>query len=193
MTDDEDAHADYRDTCPAKKSHLFAEEQQSENGNHEIGKRRGRLYVTVVRPGEHKHVGNEKGKQACNSEPDVAGSKNPKQNVKKLLGLPVARGADVFHSFAEQHIAERGKKSNEKKENIGFQVQAWRIFHAILMLLPRETPVLFLELSLFILLDVGLVSKALKGEIVRFLLFFCFATELFRRRVCGGIPAQGVQ
>lgn len=50
------------------------------------------------------------------------------------------------------------------------------------------------KLALIILLDVGRVSKALKGEIVRFLLFFCFAMKGFNEPVMrGGISAQGVQ
>lgn len=45
-----------------------------------------------------------------------------------------------------------------------------------------------------ILLDVRLVSKALKGEIVRFLLFFCFAMKhLNKWAQRPGISAQGVQ
>lgn len=50
------------------------------------------------------------------------------------------------------------------------------------------------ELALIILLDVGLVSKAVQGEIVRFLLFFCFALKQFSERAMrGGISAQEVQ
>lgn len=52
----------------------------------------------------------------------------------------------------------------------------------------------FLELALTILLDVGLVSKALKGEIGRFLLFFFFAMKQSNERdMRGGVSAQGVQ
>lgn len=131
VTDDEDAYADYGDTGPAKEIYLFTEEQKSKNGDYEVGKGRGRLDITVVRPGEHQHIGDEKGEQAGDSEPDVPGSEDSKQDVKKLSRLPIARGADGFHSFAEQHVAERGKESNKQNENISFQVQTWRIFHAI--------------------------------------------------------------
>ena len=48
--------------------------------------------------------------------------------------------------------------------------------------------------AMIILLDVGLASKAPKREIVRFLLFFCFAIkQLNERAMRGGISAQGVQ
>jgi hypothetical protein len=46
----------------------------------------------------------------------------------------------------------------------------------------------------FILLDVRLVAKALKGEITRFLLFFCFTTkQVCERAKRLSISAQEVQ
>lgn len=130
MTYDEDPNANYGDARPAKQIYLFAEEQKPENGDYEIRKRGGGLNVTIVRPGEDKHVGDKKGQQAGDSEPDVAGSEDSTKDVKELSWLPIARGADVFHSFAEQDITQRGEQSNEENKNVGFQVQAWRIFHA---------------------------------------------------------------
>ena len=131
MTNDDDPQANDGDAGPAKEIYLFTEEQESENGDDEIGKSGRGLNVTVIRPREHQHVGDEKGQQAGDSEPDVAGSEDPKQDVKKPLRPPVARGADGFHSLAEEHITERGKQNNKEKKNVGFQVQTWRIFHAI--------------------------------------------------------------
>lgn len=109
VTNDKDAQANDRNASPAKEIYLFIEKQESENGNHEIGKSGGGLNVTIVCPSEHEHVGDEKRKQAGNSEPNVTGGKNADQNMKKFLRLPLARGADCFHSLAEQHIAERGE------------------------------------------------------------------------------------
>jgi len=131
VTNDEDAQANYGNASPAKEIYFFTEKPKAENGDHEIGKSRSGLNVAVIRPGKHKHVGHEKGKKAGDSKPDVTGRENSNQNVKKLLGLPVPRGADAFHSFAEQHIAERSEKNDEEKKNVSFQVQAWRIFHSI--------------------------------------------------------------
>src|SRR5690349_20865022 len=131
VTNDEDAQANDGDASPAKEIYLFTEEQESENGDDEVGKSGGGLHVTVIRPGEHQHVGDKKSEQAGDSEPNVAGSKNPNQDVREFLRFPVARGADGFHSLAEEHIAERSKQSNKKKKKVSFQVQAWRVFHAI--------------------------------------------------------------
>lgn len=131
VTNDEDAHANDRNASPAKEIYLFTEEQESKNSDYEIGKSGSGLNVTVICPGEHEHVGNEKSEQAGDSEPNVAGSENTKQNVKKLLRLPLAGGPDRSHSFAEEHVTERGKQSDEEKKDVSFQVQAWRIFHAI--------------------------------------------------------------
>src|SRR5215470_17071588 len=131
VTNDEYAQANDGDPRPPKQINLFTEEPESENGDYEIGKCGGGLNITEIRPGEQEHIGNETSQQADDAEPDVAGCQNPKQNVKELAGFPIARGADGFHSFAEQHIAKRGEQSNEEKKNTGFQVQAWRIFHAI--------------------------------------------------------------
>lgn len=131
VTNYEDAQANYGDASPAKEIYFFTEKPKAENGDHEIRKGGSGLNVAVIRPGKHEHVGDEKGKQTGDSEPDVTGCENSNQNVKKLLGFPVARGADAFHSFAEQHIAERGEQNDEEKKNVSFQVQAWRIFHAI--------------------------------------------------------------
>src|SRR5690349_6902270 len=130
VTNYEDAQANDGDAGPAKEIHLLTEEPESEYGDDEVGKSGGGLNITVIRPGEHEYVGDKKSEQAGDAEPDVDGSEDPKQNVKKLLRLPVARGADSLHSFAEKHIAERGKQNDEEKKNVGFQVQAWRIFHA---------------------------------------------------------------
>lgn len=50
------------------------------------------------------------------------------------------------------------------------------------------------KLALLILPDIGHPSKVLKGEIVRFLLFFCFAMKQFNERAMRGIlSAQGVR
>lgn len=100
MTDDEDPNANYGDARPAKQIYLFAEEQKPENGDYEIRKRGGGLNVTIIRPSEYEHVGDEKGEQTGDSEPDVTGGENPNQDVKKLLRRPIARGANGFHSFA---------------------------------------------------------------------------------------------
>lgn len=181
VANDEDAQANDCNARPAEEIYLFAEEQESENSDHEIGKGRSRLDITVIRPGQHEHVGDKKSQQASDSKPDVAGGKNPEQNVEKFLRFPIPRGADRFHSFAEQHIAERGEQHDKEKKDVSFQVQAWRIFHAIGSLLPRQLLVLPLSLGPFILLDVRCVSKAPKGEIVRFLLFFCFRNEMLNR------------
>ena len=131
VTNDEDPQANDGDAGPAKEIYLFTEEQEPENGDDEIGKSGGGLNVTVIRPGEHEHIGDEKSEQAGDAEPDVAGSEDPKQYVKKPLRIPVACGPDGFHALAEEHIAERGKQNNKEKKNVGFQVQTWRIFHAI--------------------------------------------------------------
>ena len=122
MTHNEDANANYGDARPAKQIYLFTEEQEPENGDHEIRKRGCGLNVTIVRPGENEHVGYEKGEQAGDSKPDVAGREDSHQDVKKLARLPVACGADRFHSFAKQDIAERSEQSNEENKNVGFQV-----------------------------------------------------------------------
>ena len=145
VANDEDAHANDGDAGPAKQIYFFTEEQEAENGDHEIGKRGGRLDVTVVRPSEHEHVADKKGQQAGDSEPDVAGGENLDQNVKELPRLPIARGADRLHSLAEQHIAEGGEEDDEEKKNAGFQMQTWRMFHAICDFLPREVLVLLLK------------------------------------------------
>ena len=130
MTDDEDPNANYGDARPAKQIYFFAEEQKAENGDYEIRKRGSGLNVTIIRPSEYEHVGDEKGKQAGDSEPDVTGGEDSHKDVKELSWLPIARGANGFHSFAEQDIAQRSEQSNEENKNVGFQVQAWRIFHA---------------------------------------------------------------
>ena len=58
----------------------------------------------------------------------------------------------------------------------------------------RNVCFVLMKSDCFILLEVRLVSKALKGEIVRFLLFFCFVVKQFQKRaVRGDMPAQGVQ
>jgi len=145
-TDDEDANANYGDARPAKQIYLFSEEQESENGDHQIRKRGRGLNVTIVRPGKNEHVGYEKGKQARDSKPDVDGGEDSNQDVKKRARLPIARGADAFHSFSKQDIAERSEQSNEEDKNVGFQVQTWRFFHAIRGLLPREMVFVFLEM-----------------------------------------------
>lgn len=131
MTDDEDANANHGDARPTKQIYFFAEEQKPENSDYEIRKRGGGLNVTIVRPSEYEHVSDEKGQQAGDSEPDVDGGENSNQDVKKLLRCPIASRAHGFHSFAEQDIAQRSEQSNEENKNVGFQMQAWRIFHAI--------------------------------------------------------------
>lgn len=177
VANDEDPQADYGDTRPAKQIHFFSEEQESENGDDEIGKGRGRLDIAVVSPGEHEHVGDEKSEQAGDPEPDVAGGEDSNQDVKELLRLPIAGGADGFHSFAEQHIAERSKEGDEEKENVGFQVETWRIFHAIRGLLPREVLFVFLKTRPDHLTRCRLLSKALKGEIDRFFAILLLRNE----------------
>src|SRR5215469_9732870 len=109
MTDNEDAKANHNDARPAQQVHSLAKEKQPKNGHHRIGKSGSGLNVTVVRPGQDQHVGHEKGEQAGDAQPNVAGHENSDQDVKQSLRRPVLRRADGSHPFAKQDVAEGSK------------------------------------------------------------------------------------
>src|SRR5689334_21989586 len=118
IADDEYASANYGDAGPTQEVHFFIKEQQPKNGHDGVGEGRSRLNITVIRPSQNQHVGDKKGQQASDTQPNIAGRENPDQNMKEFLWLPILRGADAFHPLAEQYIAKGSKKNDEQKEKI---------------------------------------------------------------------------
>src|SRR6266404_4901186 len=68
---EENTETNYRDTKPAQWRNYLAEKKITQNGDGEIGQRRGRLYVTIVCPGQQQHVDDKKSQQAENAKPDI--------------------------------------------------------------------------------------------------------------------------
>src|SRR5438046_9294933 len=79
---------------PEQERHGFSQKKIAQQRDYGVRKRGSRLNVTVIRPGEHEHVGHKKSKKTGDSQPNVARCKDPDENVKKIGWRPIPGGAD---------------------------------------------------------------------------------------------------
>jgi len=101
MSDNKHADTNYQYAGPAQGRHGFAKDEITERGHHGVGKRGGRLNVTVVRPRENQHVDDEKTEQAGDPQPDVTGTEDSEKNMQDVARRPGLSRADAFHAFAQ--------------------------------------------------------------------------------------------
>src|SRR5438132_881424 len=132
VPDNKDADTDNNYSNPAQERHGFSQKKIAQQRDYGVRKRGSRLNVTVIRPGEHEHVGHKKSEQTGDSQPNVARCKDPGENVKKIGWRPISGGADPLHSLTEQDVAEGRKQDYEQNKNVSLQVQARRVFHTLL-------------------------------------------------------------
>src|SRR2546422_11435167 len=110
VSDNKHADTDHQYAGPPQRRHGFFQEEITEHGHHGVGKRGSRLNVTVVRPGENQHVGDKKGQQTSDPQPDVARADDTDKNMKEIDQLPVVGLANYLNAFAEQYIGKVAKQ-----------------------------------------------------------------------------------
>src|SRR6267378_6189139 len=103
------ADANHSDAGPTQWRNNFLQEEVTQRGNDSVRESGGRLYVAIVRPGKHEHVGDKKREETGDTEPDVAGSQNLEENTEKVRRSPILGRTNPFHPFAQQNISQRSE------------------------------------------------------------------------------------
>src|SRR5580692_1682734 len=126
----QDTEADNQHSQPAQRGDHFSKHEVSQQGNHAISYRRGRLHIAVIRPRQHQHISREKGNQRSDAKPNRARCEHPGKEVERLSGRSQARRADSLHPLAEQYIAQGAKDHHQQDQQISFKVQTAGGLHA---------------------------------------------------------------
>jgi hypothetical protein len=73
-------------------------------------------------------VHEKKTEKTADAEPEGWGKEGVVEDRKKIDKAVRMRSADVFHTFAEENVAEGAEKDAEKNEWNGFELQATSVF-----------------------------------------------------------------